>query len=142
MDPLSIATGVITLASLVTTGLKKAQTLHDAPTEIHALANEVTDLDVVVQEVVKALQELGKNGSGLSTSENVSTILGRAQKKLLELDAILNRVLVEDRGTKKVKYARLIWLRQKSRVEGIRKDLASIKLSLSNLLEAANSWVP
>ena len=139
MDPLAIATGLITLASVISEGLKKVQDLHDAPTDIHTLANEVADLDIVTHEVVRALQELGNNESGLSAGNSLSQLLARAQKKLLELDAIVNRVLIKDTGNGKVKYARLAWLRQKSRVEGLRKDLAGIKLSLSNVLEAANS---
>jgi hypothetical protein len=142
MDPLSIATGIITLANVIGDGLRRARTLQDAPFEIRALANEVTDLDVVVQEVVKALQEwslYGSDAHGPQTSRNLYTILCRAQTKLLELDSILNKVLIEDPSTKKAKYARFVWLRQKSRVENLRKDLASLKLSFTNVLEAANS---
>jgi hypothetical protein len=142
MDALSVATAIITLASAISEGLRQAQTLRDAPVEIHALANDVIDLDIILQEVVKTLQEWSLPGKGHcspSTSENLSTVLGRAQTKLLELDSIFNRVLIEDPVTNRVKYARLGWLRQKSKVEGIRKDLASIKLSLNNVMEAANS---
>jgi hypothetical protein len=150
MDPLSITTAVISLTALIGAALNQAQFLRDAPAEIHELANEVADLEVVVQETAKALcdrswkdssSESVLLDSGIGKGDGVTTILCRAQQKLLELEAVVRRIGVRQGagGSRLPARARLLWLREKSKVDGLRRELNGIKLSLISVLEARNS---
>ncbi|KAH0565749.1 hypothetical protein GP486_000846 [Trichoglossum hirsutum] len=143
MDPLSITASVLTLTAAATEGLKRLQIICDAPQEIGALANDIADLRTVVYEVAKALQERSAfNKTTHHSSETLANLLGiltRANESLAALDEILNKKLIVENESGKVKYARIAWLKQKPKVESIRKDLERIKLSLVTVWGASNS---
>jgi hypothetical protein len=145
MDPLSITTSVLTLTSAVSACLNRLKIFQEAPQEIHSLAEEVNDLRIVVQEVAKTLQQheqslIYRTSALLSleTVTNLSTLLSRAKVKLVGLEEILDKkLLVKNAKSGKAKYARTAWLKHKSIVESIGKDLVGIKINIMTVMGAA-----
>ena len=142
MGPLSTTTAVVTLTALIGAALKQGQFSRDAPAEVHELANEVADLEIVVQEIAKVLRDGAREDSSDVDSDagGVTTLLSRARQKFLELEGLVRRVGVrQGAGSKVSARARLLWLREKSKVENLR-GLNGVKLSLISVSEARNSY--
>lgn len=140
MDPLSITVSILTLAGAVSATVTHVQTLLDAPKEIIALSNDIADIEVVVQEVASCLSENGASRWTETTQINVSKLLRRAEDKLQRLSSILNDKLLTCRnGNGRRRSVKIAWLKHKSEVEQLRKDLNSVKLSLAAVIGAATS---
>jgi hypothetical protein len=147
MDPLSITVSVLTLTSAVAACLNRLRTFQEAPKEIHSLFDEVNDLRIVIQEADKSLRQqdlpsIYRSSAPLSSETviNLSTLLSRAKVKLVDLEEILNdKLLIGNAKSGKFKYARTAWLKNKSTVESIGKDLVGIKINIMTVMGAATS---
>jgi hypothetical protein len=135
-DPLSISVSVL---AVLGSGISVANTLKsviskykNAPAAILALSNELSDLLLIIQEVK------GQSLS-LTTATNLSSILGRADSKLRELDEFLKSVGVL--GTAKVarrRYEKLSWAGKNSKkAEEFKQDLQDVKINIILLLSTA-----
>src|SRR5256885_7615676 len=149
MDPLSITASVLTLVSAVAECIKRIQILRDAPQEILVLANEISELEIVINEVAKSLEDqrqrprqtvekLNNPCTGQSR-DNVSKLLRRVEGCLAELMRLNEKLVTVDSDNGKVKFAGIAWLKCRSKVEGIRKTLSATKLSLTTALVATTS---
>lgn len=96
MDPLSISASVITIAALashIATAFSDLRTLcKRLPGRVHALSNEVSDLEVVLIQVAKVVEE--RSCSPIPTAETDYTtlpqLLTQAEEKLTELKLIVD----------------------------------------------------
>lgn len=57
MDPLSITASILTLLGAITTTVKTAKALRNAPSEVQALLNSLTDAQMIVLNVNSFLKE-------------------------------------------------------------------------------------
>jgi N-terminal domain on NACHT_NTPase and P-loop NTPases len=140
MDPLSISASVLTVLVTVRGVLHKVKLLREAPKEIDALANEISDLELVIRAVDTALREREESATSRDGLAIVSKLLNRANEELLELGKILHEGLIASKSSsEKTTYRRFRWPREKERVEMLLKRLLQIRVNLSTSLNAAIS---
>jgi hypothetical protein len=144
MDPLSLTASLISIAGLVsavTKSLHKLKNLYHAGEEIHALSNEISDLEAVFRNVVQAVQDGQHNGSPRQHAcPNLSPNIQAAKDKLLELDMILNYRLI--RPTSKdsaIKIDRMRWLKERAHVMRLQSELRNIRHNLTTQISALHS---
>jgi hypothetical protein len=142
MDPLSIGASALTIADAVGGALKLLGIIHDAPDEIYALSNDISDLQIVIREIHTALsQRINFGDIPCNTLSGLHKLLNRANGGLFELNQILRcRLLAGNTSEGKIsKLARIRWIRERPRVRKIQKDLSDLKLNITTLWGAATS---
>lgn len=123
MDPLSAGASVIAViqvtaqcAKLLTTVII---TLRDAPEDILALSNEVSDLNLVLTEVAST-----------TPSPNVLKLINRANAMLRILESLL-REWMRPHGTGgEVKFERFAWFRHSKKARVLQAQLRELKLGI------------
>lgn len=141
MDPVSISASVVTLIGAANTashGLRKLLRLRGAPDIILSLNNEVSDLQLLLNEVGSLLSEArsvhtGGHGSATPKAAGFQSLpptLARIQAKLSELDTILEKLPANGLNFA----SKVLWLRAESNVFKIRNELGSLKQNLSTAL--------
>ena len=128
------------------TSLKVARALHGlivrlrvVPNELMALSNEVCDLKFVLDSVTKAMHD--NERSGASQLSNVGPILFQARVKLDSLDNLISKWAKIDAWGDSVhirKIDRFFWLKEKTKVWELQKQLREIRQELIVLLGAGN----
>lgn len=144
MDPLSIIAGLIAISGPIAKGLERLQSLHKAPVYFSTLKSEVLDLEALLLKVkdIACLQKqqqrlLHARGSGIARHDDrsvsiicaVRTLEETLQKLAKEISQLSQ--LNED-GTFALK--KMAFLRKKSQVEALRKQLERNKTDLSQCL--------
>ena len=138
MDPFSLATGALTIVSLVGSALKSAENLRNAlkaDDQVYALINQLTDLNCVLTSV---------NVSDKRFSEGQACQIGRVFErttaKIAELEYILDHRLLKWKSRGSVLTVdRIAWLREKGKVESIQKELRSLTSTLTLTLMASTT---
>ncbi|KAL9096637.1 MAG: hypothetical protein Q9165_001124 [Trypethelium subeluteriae] len=143
MDPLSVSASILAVVGAANTAVKVINKLHDAPSEVCGLLEEISDL----QGVLAGLHTMVPNLSAEANSptkrlltQSLSDLLDRAKSKIVELGGIIHGIL--DRPATenaKAKVSRVSWLMEKSKVRKLQEDIRSVKLSLALLLGAVTS---
>ncbi|KAL8992840.1 MAG: hypothetical protein Q9169_006800 [Polycauliona sp. 2 TL-2023] len=131
MDPLSISASVVTLLGVadgVSRGLRKLIRLPGVPDLILALNNEVSDLQLLLDEVGTLVQEA-------RSVRSLPRILERIQAKLNHLDVVLRRFS----ATGPKWSARVLWLKEEPNVLRIRIELGILKQDLTTALGLSSS---
>src|SRR5436190_21446089 len=143
MDPLSITAASLAISEAVVGSLKILHGLHYAPTEIQVLINDVSDFQAVITEVQSGFLNRVKPGEiATGTLCALQQLLDSANSKLLQLKDIAERCL----GSKSMHgrmntLLRIRWIREKERMKRTRKELFEVKLSITTLGGAINSYV-
>ncbi|MCJ1432425.1 hypothetical protein MMC27_001781 [Xylographa pallens] len=142
MDPLALAASilaVLTAAGTVSNGLKKLWSLKHASEEFLVLMTEVSDLQIVLEEVNDAIRAQGEHGERLST--NLAKLLLRAKITLVKLNKIIQKRLTRTQSTSlnELKVARLAWIIKKPAVRALQEELQAIRLNLTAALASGNS---
>ncbi|KAL8674119.1 MAG: hypothetical protein Q9168_001456 [Polycauliona sp. 1 TL-2023] len=131
MDPLSISASVVALlgaADGVSRGLRKLLRLRGVPDLILALNNEVSDLQLLLNEVGILVKEA-------RSLHSLPRILERIQAKLNTLDVVLRRF--SNTGPKWP--ARVLWLKEEPNVQRMRNELGTLKQDLTTALGLSSS---
>ena len=144
MDPLGLTASilaVLTAAGTVSNGLKKLRSLKHASDEFLVLMTEVSDLQIVLEEVNDAIRAQGEHGERLST--NLAKLLLRAKITLVKLNKIIQKRLTRAQTTSlnELKVARLAWIMKRPAVKALQEELQGIKLNLTAALASGNSYV-
>ena len=143
MDPLSVTASVLTIlgvAGQVTKGIAKVRALHHAPAELSSLINEVSDLRAVLSQVASfsnQLEEERLRGPVVALKSHLS----RAMDQLHALDNLINAKLLKVRADGTTKMSRTAWVRLKSDVEVIQRELRNIRVNIGTALGVVTSWV-
>lgn len=145
MDPLSITTGVITLATLakqvtnVLAGIR--QDWDSLPGRIHALNNEIQDFSVVLHQIVIAVEERKVSCWNDNDESTLPRLLTRGETALVDLKGILESLLSTGvRKREAIPRVRL-WRREQGRIAALQNDVKQVKSSMNLLLGASNSYV-
>jgi hypothetical protein len=147
MDPLSITASVASLLSFSAacgTHLHKIiHNLRHAPDEILALSNEITDLNLILADLEATCQSIESSDSPPTQSRAefngaLTTQLINARSKLIQLNSLGTSLLVSmpDGRTKFRKYT---WVRKKSFVVALRRDLVDVKRNIGILLASTTA---
>jgi len=140
MDPLSAAASVLAIATIAgQVGKAFAELRRDCselPGRLHALSNEVADIEFVLYQVAAVLQE--RNCLSDSDQEAIPTLLSQADVKLTDLRSILERL----GGTctrRRILLRASVWRKWYPKLQALQADIRAIKCSLNVLLGASNS---
>ncbi|KAI2465604.1 ankyrin [Annulohypoxylon bovei var. microspora] len=144
MDPLTIITSTLTLlgsVAAVAKGMDMLQTVRKAPTQISMVLNEVTDLRLVIKIVESTIRN-GPRDTQHEIIQGICQLASRANKILLELTAIFNRVFRADSTAEGVKVpvlSRRVWIRERSTIEMHCRNLRETRNNLTAALTALSS---
>lgn len=135
------------ILAVCTTSFKVARALHglivrlrEVPNELLALSNEVCNLKFVLDSVAKALHD--DERSGASQLSNVGPMLFQARIKLDSLDKLISKWAKIDAWGDSVhigKIDRFFWLKEKTKVWELQKQLREIRQGLIVLVGAGNA---
>ncbi|KAK4203616.1 hypothetical protein QBC40DRAFT_21245 [Triangularia verruculosa] len=143
MDPLSLAASVITVASLAASTCSAISELRSLckglPGRIHAVGNEVADLEVVLSQVATLLKERSNLLGSQQTISAIPHLLVQARLKLSQLAAIVERLTAASLDYKIPVIKAGIWLKEQGRLQTLQEDIRTVKSSLNILLGASNS---
>ena len=117
-DPLSITASIIAVvgaAEGVTKTLAKFKSIRNAPDELLALINEVSDLKLVFSDIQNHIV-IQRAQIPQTKEQNISTLVKRAKDKLLELDQLIQYRLVKPESDQ-IKVSRREWLRARAVIE-------------------------
>ena len=144
-DPLSIIASIIAVLGAAESAGKTLNRIRDmmnAPDEVLALGNEISDLTVVLKHVETYVT--GANGAVISLEhlEHLSLLVKRAHSKLAQLGQIMHDHLPESRrADRRRSPLRLSWALLKTKVNGFRVDLRDIKLSMIVQMSTVTRYV-
>ena len=143
MDPLSLTASVIavaTLAAKTCTTFAKLRGLHKAiPGRLHALNNEVADIELVLYQVAAVVREREVLQSREREQEDIEHLVEQAKTKLDELRAIIDRLCDTCIDTKLSPFRGYRWHKEQERLQGLQNGINSVKCSLNIILGASNS---
>jgi len=146
MDPLSIISGVIAVA---TTAAEVSSTLSDLrrlckqlPGRLHALNNEVSDIEVVLYQVAKVVEK--RSCSLIPTTktdrDTIPQILKKAKTKLTELKEIIDRISSATTRGSVALFRAGLWRKEQPKLQALQEDIKAIKSNLNVILGASNSY--
>lgn len=144
MDPLSVTASVLAIVTAAEKVSKVISALRQDwvsfPGRLHALHNEVDDLESILRQVARCL-EARKTRLALQSAEGgLLSTLWRGKEKLDELQDVLDRLLPSSAAGKRDTLSRVIvWRKEQSRVSALQEDIKGVKANLNVLLGASNS---
>ena len=144
-DPLSIIASILAVigaAESVGKTLNRIRDITNAPDEVLALSNEISDLTVVLKHVETYVTAADGAVISLENLEHLSVLAKRAQSKLAQLERIMHNHLPEPGGAnRRSSLLRLQWALLKTKVDGLRVDLRDIKLSIVVQMTTVTGYV-
>jgi len=144
MDPLSLAASVITLAGLAASTCSAISDLRalckGVPGRLHAVSNEVSDLEIVLTQVAVLLRERATLPSFAQLGP-LSHLLSHARNKLREISTIVDRLNAASANSKLPLVGAKAWRKEQGNLQTLQDDIRTVKSSLNILLGASNSYV-
>ena len=135
MDAFSIIVSTIQIAGVVRTAIRKIQDIRHAQAQIHALANEVSDMTIILLELEKCSStgRSSQNPQFLQALHSIRTKLnGLAEKIIGWVDGFA--LAPESQEIK-----RLRWLRVAGKAKAFRDELHSLRSELGTVLSAVTT---
>ena len=143
MDPLSITTGIITLATLAASTGAAFKELRDLckalPGRLHALSNEVADIELVLHQVATVFDKRASDPITKDQQTHIPQLLNQARSKIYELRAIVLALIEICKSAKIPIFRAHAWRKNQPRLQILQEDIKTIKCSLNIMLGASNS---
>lgn len=141
MDPLSVAASVVAVATFAKQVSDAFQALRqcsaELPGRVHALNNDVTDLEIVLHQVASVSHE--QKCFSPSDDDAILNSVEQAREKLAEIKSIIDRLVEATQGSNMFIKANL-WRKLQPRLQILQDSIQNIKCSLNLLLGASNSY--
>jgi hypothetical protein len=121
--------------------LSKVRQLREAPSEVHALINELSDLKVVLGDLDMTAREIG-NDILVERRTNLESTIENTRGKVFEVEFLMNHEILklsQDNSSRPAKVNRIAWTRRRMKVEKMRQDLGDLRLTLVLQLVALTS---
>ena len=109
----------------------------ELPGRLHALKNEVADVEFVLHQVAAVLKE--RNCLSDTDKASIPTLLSQADVKLKDLEVILDR-FKGSCTTRRVLSRASVWRKWQPKLQALQIDIRAVKCSLNVLLGASNSY--
>jgi hypothetical protein len=143
MDPLTITTAVMAVAGLAASTGRAFSRLRllcrTLPGRLHALSNEVTDIELVLYQVAGVVKKRANEPALREEQDHISTLLKQARSKLEELRLIVERLIEKCELTKVPLFRARAWRKDQPRLQALQEDIKTVKCSLNIMLGASNS---
>lgn len=145
MDPLSITAAAVSFVALAGTCGRRLNnilsTAKHAPTEILALANEVSDLNLIINDIdslrINSMCGDDCDLSSIDLQLALSTQLSKAKDNLLCLQELIDQVFVNANG--QAIFSRQKWVRKKSLAISLKREMVEVKRNLTLLLASVTA---
>jgi hypothetical protein len=146
MDPLSVTAALVQF--LVFSGncaklfRKVIRDANHAPDEILALSNEISDLNILLSDLEasnRVIEQVRDSQSRPDISDAIGAQLLKARSILILLESLASELFTAPPG-ERPKFQRYKWLRKKSLVLDLQRDLANVKRSLALLLASITAY--
>ncbi|RYP71212.1 hypothetical protein DL769_004732 [Monosporascus sp. CRB-8-3] len=140
MDPLSITASVIAVvgaAQKCAQGIAMLREFQEAPEQLAALNNEVSDLELVLSHASSIGQQPSDDQH--SSLLALSTQVERAGKQLHALRTLIEQHLVRHGKKGNTKVTRIGWIRERNRIAQMQRELRSTRLNISTALGVISS---
>lgn len=143
MDPLSIAAGAIAVATLAAQTCSAFADLRSLcrslPGRLHALNNEVADLELVLYQLASLIEE--RECLPESKQSTIPHLLRQARTKLIELKSVVGRLATTFRNAKIPIIGANAWRKEQTKLQELQEGIRTVKCSLNIMLGASNSYV-
>ncbi|KAI9843806.1 MAG: hypothetical protein M1837_006066 [Sclerophora amabilis] len=143
MDPFSITASIITVATLAASTGRAFGDLRDLcktlPGRLHALSNEVADIELVLHQVASVVEKRACNSILQDQHDNIPQLLKQGQAKLEELRTIIQKITEVCRRTKIPLLRVHSWRKDQPKLQALQEDIKIVKCSLNVMLGASNS---
>lgn len=143
MDPLSVTTGILAITGLAAStcaGIAELRALcKSLPGRLHAVNNEVADLELVLSQIALVLQKRS-NLPDRKQFDAIPHLLRQARTKLVELDGVVQHLTAVSRNSKVPLLAASAWRKEQPRLQALQDDIRTIKSSLNIMLGTSNSY--
>ena len=143
MDPLSFTASLIAIAGLAA---KTARAFNDLrvtcktlPGRLHALSNEVSDLEIVLRQVASTVDRRSSDPVLREHQCHIPQLMKQAQSKLEELRAIIQKLCDVCAKTKIPLLNVHTWRKDQPKLQELQEDIKTVKCSLNIMLGASNS---
>jgi hypothetical protein len=143
MDPISVAASVIavaTLAAQTCSALADLRSLcRSLPGRLHAVNNEVADLELVLLQVALLIEE--RTCLPESKQSAIPHLLKQARTRLIELKSIVDRLTITCRKAKIPIIGVNAWRKEQNKLQELQEGIRTVKCNLNIMLGASNSYV-
>lgn len=109
------------------------------PGRLHALNNEVADLELVLFQLASLIKE--RTCLPESRPSSIPYLLTQASDKLTELKNIVRRHTIHCQKTKSSLPVASAWRKDQVKLQELQEDTRAVKCSLNIMLGASNSYV-
>ena len=140
MDPISLTASIIAVAA------KTGRAFYDLrsackslPWRLHALNNEVVDLELVLHQVAALAEKRAQDPDFVDQQYNIPRLLKQAQTKLDELRRIVEKLTRLPKRSRIPLFRVAAWRIEQPLLLALQEDLKTVKCSLNILLGASNS---
>ena len=145
-DPLSITASVIAVVGAVDSvnkTLVRIKNLVNAPRNLLALMNEVSDLALVLNDVESFVRQTAeRRQSHEDKLRHMELLINRAKNRLLELEHLIHyRLLKPDSTPNKIRLSRREWVAAKNIIEDFRRSLRDMRIDIVTQMLILNSQV-
>ncbi|KAI9750457.1 MAG: hypothetical protein M4579_006462, partial [Chaenotheca gracillima] len=141
MDPISVvasAIAVATLAGQICTAFANLRSLcRSLPGRLHALNNEVADLEIVLLELASLVEKRTHLPDRKQSA--IPHLLRQANTKLLELQNLVGRLRSTSEDTRFPLVTAHVFRREQTNLQRLQEDIRSVRCNLNILLGASNS---
>lgn len=143
MDPLSFTASIIAIvAAAASTGRafeELRQLCKTLPGRLHALSNEVSDIELVLHQVASVIEKRSGDPALEEQEQHIRHLLDQAGSKLHELRTIVKAFTHVAKTTKIPFFQAYAWRKNQPRLQVLQEDIKTVKCSLNILLGASNS---
>ena len=142
-DGLSIAASIVAVLGVAVGVVRTLSTINricDAPQELLALINEVSDLQIILCDVQNYVQS--SNGSQTSREylHHLSNLVHRSETKLKELEGLIDSKVLEPRSlSNATKLSKREWLKAIRKIHRFQRSLRDIHLAIVTQMVMINS---
>ena len=147
-DPLSITASivaVITATEGISIALLKLKSLYNAPSEVLAVINELSDLGIIFGHIERYLAQIAYEPQSQVSQDQLETLAGlvkSATSTLREVNQLIQFRLIKLESTpQQAKVSRREWLRLKPKFNQVRQTLENIRRNVATHMVVLNSWV-
>lgn len=133
MDPLSTIASTIAIATPIAVGLRSLRNVRQAKNALLLLANEVSEIVVLLQELDQVLRQ--QTASDPQPNPRLLQTLHAAQSKLKELSTQISEWSSDPSGQSgPTKSRRVIWLLITSKTKMFKEELQKLRFQLMMIL--------
>ncbi len=143
MDPLSISAAIVGICAAAASTRRAFKELRDLcktlPGRLHALSNEVSDIELVLHQVASVVGERTSQSALKEHEAYIQHLLDQAGSKLDELRTIVEALTDIVKTTKIPIFRAHAWRKNQPRLQALQEDVKTVKCSLNIMLGASNS---